>query len=777
MPGSTEDRGTPGQDGGGKRGTSERRGVPKFLMGLPATLAAAVATGWGNVIASDFQHKQPLIFAFLGLTAAVAAVWYVLAQRRRWRPRSQVSHAAPETAAQAKAPQAPSRDRGGILSPPGVSRDQASPSAPPSPDTAPGPDPRASPEPRGTASQWLPLIRVVAIVCALVTVTFFLGYWTLGDGFAHGLRWGLLALAGIVVLLIGIAALAWSGRRRPWGGWLPSGGRMVMACAVTCLGLSAGGTLGHLDLAPPCPLPVEIPVLASQDNLAAVQAAVTTFEQDEPAVLHQSCYAADLTVYAARSDGDAEADLESGWNSTGLSADGPRPDIWLPSSTEEVRTVKAHASSAAPRLATAGSTGSSPLVIAVPTSLISRDAIYGTQRYGNWGTVYSLLRGQHISLSVPNPEQSATGLLGITGLYGDLTSSEEPQIAASGNFPPDSGIMLCAAAQAAVQGHPPSSGYLVSEAAMRLYNNGQLTEGACPTLTPPFPSMTPLYPSGAASLDFPFVSLDWGGSSATARLAQRYEMDFCRWLESPAGHTALQSYGLMPPHASVTLPSQSQIQGALQLFTRKAPPARIVVAIDDSGPMEPYLQQIAAAATEVLGTGTTTPLGARDSFGIWAFPGADTSTYQALVPFGGGAISQRDAVAASMSTLSAHAHSAEFDLLTDAARVLYGQPTKAEQAISSVILLTDGDSYDNGLDPDGNTLVSVQNLLHRLGTPQPLVRVFVIAFGDPGCAQSPPGSPRDTLTALATDNGGNCVNVNDLGQQLGQLVSQLSAGG
>lgn len=56
-----------------------------------------------------------------------------------------------------------------------------------------------------------------------------------------------------------------------------------MACAVTCLGLSAGGTLGHLDLAPPCPLPVEIPVLAAQYNLAAVQAAVTTFEQDEPA--------------------------------------------------------------------------------------------------------------------------------------------------------------------------------------------------------------------------------------------------------------------------------------------------------------------------------------------------------------------------------------------------------------------------------------------------------------------------------------------------------------
>ena len=60
--------------------------------------------------------------------------------------------------------------------------------------------------------------------------------------------------------------------------------------------------------------------------------------------------------------------------------------------------------------------------------------------------MYSMLQGHRISMSVPSPGQSATGLLGIAGIYGDLTSSEERQIAASGNFPPDSGIMLCAAA-------------------------------------------------------------------------------------------------------------------------------------------------------------------------------------------------------------------------------------------------------------------------------------------------------------------------------------------
>lgn len=338
--------------------------------------------------------------------------------------------------------------------------------------------------------------------------------------------------------------------------------------------------------------------------------------------------------------------------------------------------------------------------------------------------------------------------------------------------------MLCDAAQKAEQGHPQSSGYLVSNAAVTQYNNGQLTEGPCPTLTSPVPSLTPLVPSDAGSLDFPFVSLDWGGNSATALLLQQYETDFYEWLRSPPEQMALRrSYGLMPPQPSVTLPPQREVQEALQLFTSKAPPARILVAIDDSGPMEPYLEQIATATTEVLGTGTTTPVGAMDSLGIWAFPGTGTSTYQTLVPLAGAANSQRDAVGSNMRALSAHAHSAEFDLIADAAPVLYSQSAaKAEQPISSVILLTDGDSYANGQDPDGNTLVSVHDLLHPLGATQPRIKVFVIAFGDPGCAESPPGSPQDTLSALATANGGNCVNVNDLGQQLGDLVSQLSAG-
>jgi hypothetical protein len=777
MAGSTEGNSASAEVGADEQ-DSEPGPVPKPLSKGAATLVGTIAAGAGSIIVEDLQHRQALMFAALGLIAVVGGTWaYVLPRWRKWRSRGPAGQAPPKPGTQGEEARPDPDD--GVAVPPSSGEGL---------DLDSGPEPPDSPEdppPTGEAHRRFRLIPVAQAICGLIVATcalpvatFVLGYWTVGNGLAHGILWGLLALAGVVFLL-GIGVIAWYGHRRSRKARVRPGLCTTIAVAVASLGLSAGGTLGKTHLAPPCPLPTEISVLASQENLSAVQAAATVFEQNEPMLLHQSCYAADLTVYAARSDAEAETDLESGWGANALSADGPRPGVWIPSSAEAVRIVNAAASPSSPRMENAGKTGSSPLVIAVPTSLTNRYDSHGAALSGNWGGMYRILQGHGIGLNVPNPRQSTTGALGITNLSGDhLTPEEERQIAAAGEFPPDSGIMLCAAAQAAEQGHLPASAYLVSEVAFRLYTSGRLSEGACPTLGDQPPSFTMLYPSDASSLDFPFVTLDWGGNSTAARAAQSDEAGFYHWLASPAGQAVLDSYGLRSLAQSMALPAlpaQDQVQRALQAFTGKAPPVRILIAIDDSGPMQPYLQQIASAVTEVLGAGTSTSPGASDSFGIWAYPGAGTSTYQTLVPLGGGDDRQRDAVAASVSTLSAHAHSAEFDLLTSAARVLYGS-AKTEQAISSVILLTDGDSYANGQDPEGDTLISVQDLLHPLVAAQPPIRVSVIAFGDPGCAQAPPGRPQDTLTALATSNGGSCMNVEDLVRELGQAVSQPSAG-
>src|SRR5256885_1178337 len=82
------------------------------------------------------------------------------------------------------------------------------------------------------------------------------------------------ALAGVLACLAGCMTVAWFFRRRRWAAWLLPGSRLAMACTVAALGLSAGGTLGSLDLVPPCPVPVELPVLSSAESLPGVLRAI-----------------------------------------------------------------------------------------------------------------------------------------------------------------------------------------------------------------------------------------------------------------------------------------------------------------------------------------------------------------------------------------------------------------------------------------------------------------------------------------------------------------------
>jgi hypothetical protein len=764
----------------GDPGERKPEGFTTQLFILAATVATTIASGVGNIIASDFQHRQPLMFALLGAVVVVLSGWYVLRQRRSRR----AALAARATSGPAAEPVPPRSAR--ILSPTGQWAAPAGEAAVPAPAAPP-------------ARNW-----VIAVMCALVAAAFFTGYWTIGNGFAHSDALGFLALAGVLGCVAAAMTIAWYCRRRRWAAWLLPGSRMAMACTVAALGLSAGGTLGNLDLVPPCPVPMELPVLSSAEGLAGTQNAITKFEQDERSILHQACYAVDLTAYAAPSDAAAETALESGWGAGALSASGPRPAIWIPASSAEVDTVSAalaEAGSPAPQLGPPESIASSHLVIAVPTDLVSRDGIFGADTSGSLDTVYGLLAGHGISLGLPSPRQSATGLLGVARLYGDLKPGAERAIEASGNFPADSATLLCAAAQTAQQAQaagrqPPPFAYLVSEAAVNMSNAGQLTEGACPTLTAPPPPLTALYPSDATSLDFPFVTLNWGGDPA-AQLAggqeqrQRYEMDFYHWLASPAGRAALEAGDLSAPQPpTAPPPSPSQMSSALARFTEAQAPTRVLVAIDDSGPMEPYLPQIESATVGALGTGTParssgatgSPLGARDSFGVWAYPGSGAATHAEPVPFGSATAARRGSVAASVSTLRAHDHSAQFDLLTDAASILYGQQPgsgaggASNGPINSVVLLTDGDSHAQ--DPGSSNFVTVtRTALRPPGLPaQSRIKVFVIAFGAAGCAQTP-ASAAQSLEALATSAGGTCVNASgDLTRQLSLLISQVAGG-
>jgi hypothetical protein len=624
------------------------------------------------------------------------------------------------------------------------------------------------------------LIVILAACCSA------LGYWVIGNGFAHSLRWGALSLL-LTVIIVSAAILGARWWQRSWPSWLRYRARTAMACSVAAAGLSAGVTLGSTNLVPPCSPPAELTVLTSQQTLGAVQAAIPEFERTEPARLHTACYAVDVEAYAAATDYDAWHGLETGWGAATLSASGPRPEIWIPDSSAEVTAVRDHNG---PRLTALGSIASSPLVVAIPSGLVT-GPLARLLRQGKrttWRSIYTALSHSHIGLAMPDPAVSETARLEIAGLYAALTPAEERGIESSGSFPADSGSLLCAAAQADEHDdRPVPTAYLVSEAAMIASNTEQLAAGPCAALTQ-LP-LTAFRPASAAALDFPFTTVKWGGSASLSTRLSRYEIDFYNWLTGPA-RSNLTGSGLGPPRCGRTsqartgadipgcgtanLPTAAEVTQALDSFRIAQAPAHIVIAIDDSGPMQPYLPRITAAVDAELGPGAA-HVGSRDSFGIWKLPGDGGQIDQKVTGFGPAAATE-SRVPSDVGVLSGHDHSADYAVLARAGELLYGQPTASLEPTNAVILLTDGDGYPQG-DPHGSSQLSVTGLFDKRPPGRSAIKLYVIAFGPEGCAESETTSSQ-SLSNFAEAAGGSCLSANGANPQqlLAQVLSQISTG-
>jgi len=768
--------GPPGKPTPDEAKWTEARGHAKATA---STLLGAVVTAVGTAVITYFQHDPPLLFIALGLVVCLLCAQYFAAEidQRLRAGLGRLTRARPQ-------PRRPAHGQ------------------------QPG---------QPAASRPLPL---VAAVLAATAAAFLVGYWVIGECFAHGTLPGTVCLLGLLAAAVLLTAWLRRGRDRPararsrlrsWlSSWLRSRRFAALVAAVAALGLSAGATLGADGLAPAvaaaaaarCPPPAELRVLASAEILSAVQAAIPVFERQERSVLRQPCYAVDLTAYAAPSDAAAGNGLTEGWS---LATDGPHPDIWIPASSAELSPLSTTAGG--PTVQPLGSVASSPIVVAVPTALAGPVLAGGTGDVPA-ASLYQSLAEAGLGLQVPSPRLSETGLLGLADLYQDLPGPAQRQIEQSGSFPPDSGSLLCAAAQAAQaqaqaaqaqaqaqaqqaagsgsaggRARPAGpSAYLVSEAAVAASNAGRLNAAAC-AATSSTAQLTAFYPAGGTRLDFPFTTVTWPGSPAGATAKAGDEHALYAWLTGPAGRAVLSAQGLRAP-APANLPSAAAVATAANGFAQGQPAAHILVAVDDSGPMQPYLTQVTAAVSAAVGTRSQGGLGGKDSIGVWAFPGGGATTSRVLVPFGPVTAAQRARVAGDVAGLVANGHSAQFNLLAQAAQSLVGAASGTAQAAagsaSSVILLTDGDSYWP-TDPGSSygTFSGVRELYQLAQPGGSRLRVFVIAFGPPGCAESPSGQAAQSLEALAADTGGTCWNAAgaDPAQLLGQVISQLSAGG
>jgi hypothetical protein len=117
-------------------------------------------------------------------------------------------------------------------------------------------------------------------------------------------------------------------------------------------------------------------------------------------------------------------------------------------------------------------------------------------------------------------------------------------------------------------------------------------------------------------------------------------------------------------------------------------------------------------------------------------------------------------------------------MLKRAGQLLYAQTAADPEPRNSVILLTNGDGFPQG-DPGGDSGVSVTGYFDRPPSGHSAIRLYIIAFGPAGCAQSSTVPASQSLAAFADATGGTCLQANgaDPGQLLAQLLSQISTSG
>ena len=130
-----------------------------------------------------------------------------------------------------------------------------------------------------------------------------------------------------------------------------------------------------------------------------------------------------------------------------------------------------------------------------------------------------------------------------------------------------------------------------------------------------------------------------------------------------------------------------------------------------------------------------------------------------------------------MGVLSGHGHSANYSMLQRAGRLLYAQPAPGPPPSNSVILLTDGDGYPAG-DPDGSSEVSVIGYFDRPPAGRSAIKLYIIAFGPAGCAESAANPAGQSLAAFADATGGTCLQASgaDPDRLLAQVLDQISTG-
>ncbi|WP_157739961.1 vWA domain-containing protein [Micromonospora narathiwatensis] len=516
-----------------------------------------------------------------------------------------------------------------------------------------------------------------------------------------------------------------------------------------------------------CPHTTELRILTSPEGLQTTREVAQQYARST-ARDNGGCPTVFPFVYAAGTASVSGA-LARGWVDSRTEHPlvdlGPRPDVWLPDSTLDVRQVRDILARTLPEDETAKgrlppplrritSIASSPIVLAGSAASAARDDAATLSRL-----VSALLDSPGSSLSAADPESSTAGLLAAAAYLHDgrdrmvdpVVARRREQIVLNSTISgTDEVSLLCAHLRT---GQLPVA-VLTSLRTWRRLTAGRALGGAgCQAPIDPPAILGTVGPAVAEgpNLDHPFVQFAWTG----ARHSQAVDA-FRDWLLDGRTRPYLSEVGLDPPIAGCASLDRNpcvpgDLAATLELYRQAKLSGRVLLAVDASGSMAESAGSGKVTRFTVAAQGVVEALGQlgpHDEFGLWSFPGANGRNSHELVGIAAGSPRHREVAAGALRGVRpAGATPLYTTILAGMRAVAAGGDDKR---IRALVVLTDGEDTSSG-----RSLRQMAQQVRELAGASG-VRLYVIATGDARC-EDIKGREGTGLHLLTDVSHGECL--------------------
>lgn len=496
----------------------------------------------------------------------------------------------------------------------------------------------------------------------------------------------------------------------------------LTVCLLLVLALPVAASWVRLRL-DGCPKPVELRVVTTAAQLPTARELTEAYAADRPG--EHGCRAVAFFVYAADPVATAEA-VRLGWAAEHLLSAGPRPELWLPGSSDFTTGL-----AEGPAEIEIQAVASTPIVLALPAEGAELGA---GPRTRTWAQLLGSADRYGWSVARPDPAASITGRLATHALYasasaepgGPSPSELERRLARGqdqGGYPlGDEAALLCRHAG----GAPGVTGLVVTEHQLLRYQRDRSLGDAC-VPGGRRPPLRAVYPVDTLGLDYPAVRIGWADRAPAHDEQAR---GFLSWLRAPEGRAALAAAGLRSGLGDAglpavefdsALPGRDQLALTLRTYEQARRPGRVLLALDTSGSMATPVSDTGPTRYEVALDGVAGALrlrGPADEFGMWAFPNVGGSRALTAITADRRALAQ---VETALRRIRPQGPTPLYRVVADGVPAV--RAGAGDGAVQALVVLTDGEDAGSGL-----TRAQVVDRVRGQG-----VRVFVIAVGEASC--------------------------------------------